>query len=392
MHQRDIAIVGGCGHVGLPLGLVLAQAGHRVRLVDVNEHAISLINDGKVPFLERGAEAILKKVVGKDLIATSGVDAVCKSGIVFFVTGTPVDEHHNPRVQDVVAVINQYLPCLKPETLVILRSTVYPDVVAIVDHILKAKFGTSRLAFCPERIVQGNGIDEIVRIPQIVSATSEDAQRGAEELFLTIAPKVIRLEPEEAELAKLITNAWRYLEFAAANQFYMMLESKGIDFYKVFSAIREDYPRAQHLPTAGLTAGPCLFKDTMQLSAFYKNSYFLGHAAMLINEGLPVFLVEQMERKIGSLRNKKIAILGMTFKANSDDIRESLAFKLKKKLEIKMAIVLQSDVYLANTMSLHDAIEQADGIILGAPHKEYEGLRISKPVVDCWGMWKRPTP
>src|SRR5574344_963830 len=172
------------------------------------------------------------------------------------------------------------------------------------------------------------------------------AAKEAANLFAAIAPKIIPLVPEEAELAKLMTNAWRYLEFAIANQFYMMVESKGLDFYKILSAMKTDYPRAAHFARAGLAAGPCLFKDTMQLSAFHSNEFFLGHSAMLVNEGLPNFLVNQLEEKMGSLKGKRIGILGMTFKADNDDTRESLAFKVRKLLELKMAKILISDPYV----------------------------------------------
>jgi len=164
------------------------------------------------------------------------------------------------------------------------------------------------LSFCPERIAQGRGMKEIFTLPQLVSATTEEAYKAAEELFSHIAPEIIRLEPKEAEIAKLVTNSWRYLEFAIANQFYIMLESEGFDFYKIYNAIRQDYPRAKKFLKPGLAAGPCLFKDTMQLSVFYKNNFFLGQSGMQVNEGLADFLVEKLERKMGSLKNKTIAL------------------------------------------------------------------------------------
>ncbi len=388
--KKQIAIVGGCGHVGIPVGLALASSGHQVKLVDINQTAVKSINNGDLPFLEEGGEELLRRLVGKQLSATTDLQAVKDSEIVFFVTGTPVDEHHNPKVHDVIDVIKHYLPYLSSETLVILRSTVYPGVIEIVDHLLCEAFGKCRLAFCPERIVQGKGIEEIYHLPQLVSATSKEAEDAAAELFLSVAPKIIRLKPIEAEIAKLMTNAWRYLEFAIANQFYMMIESQGLDFYKIFNALREDYPRAGHYAKPGLAAGPCLFKDTMQLSAFHKSNFFLGQSAMLINEGLPVFLADQMQAKLGgTLKGKKIAILGMAFKPDNDDIRESLSFKLKKVLEVRMATVLASDIYLSESTPMEEAIEKSDGIILGVPHRPYRTLQIRKPTVDCWGVWEK---
>lgn len=388
--MKRVGIIGGCGHVGLPLGLAFAQRGFLVTLVDLNPLAVKCINSGKPPFNEDGAEQLLNKFSGKGISATVDAKVVADQDVVVFVTGTPVDEHHNPRIQDVVKVIDQYSPMLNENQLIVMRSTVFPGVVEYVDSYLKEKVGPNvKVAFCPERIVQGKGVEEIFELPQIVSATSDVALVEAKELFSTLTETVITLSPKEAEVAKLITNSWRYLEFSIANQFYMMLEGQGLDFYKIFDALKYDYPRAKHYASPGLTAGPCLFKDTMQLSAFHQNQFFLGQAAMLVNEGLPNFLVNQLEAQLNGLKRKRVALLGMTFKPNNDDTRESLSFKVKKLLDFKQAIVLESDPYLPLTTSLSEALELADGVVLGVPHKEYLDLRISKPFVDCWGVWRK---
>jgi len=386
--STNICIIGGCGHVGIPLGLALASKDFNVTLIDINKQVADTINSCKLPFIENGAEELLKKHIGKNLIATTDADNVKNQDVVVFVTGTPVDEHHNPKINYVLKVIKTYLPLMNKNQLVILRSTIFPGTTEIVDNILKKEFGTSKLAFCPERIVQGDGIKEIFNLPQLISATSNEAREQAIEIFSKIASKTINLEPKEAELAKLMTNTWRYIEFAIANQFYMMTESAGLDFYKIFEAMKDDYPRAKNFASAGLTAGPCLFKDTMQLNAFCRQHFGLEQAAAFINEGLPKFLVGQLEKKMVSLKDKKIAILGLTFKADNDDIRESLAFKVKKELEFKMSEVIVSDVYLKDTVDYKTAIEIADGIILGVPHKEYRNLKINKPFIDCWNIWK----
>jgi UDP-N-acetyl-D-mannosaminuronic acid dehydrogenase len=387
--MKKVTIVGGCGHVGLPLGLALAKVLHDVTLLDINSAAVDMVNAGKIPFIEEGADAIFPLVLNKNFRATTSPDSLKASDVIIFVTGTPVDEHHNPKVHDVVNVIRSYADKINPDALIVLRSTVYPGVMDILHDVLSEKIPQIKLSFCPERIVQGKGIEEIFQLPQLVSGNSLEAENLAADLFSTIAPKIIRLAPKEAEVAKLMINSWRYLEFAIANQFYVMTESQGLDFYKIYDALREDYPRTKHYARPGLAAGPCLFKDTMQLSAFHKSNFSLGQAAMLVNEGLPVFLMEQLETKMGSLKGKTIAILGMTFKANNDDIRESLAFKLRKVLEIRRAKVICSDPYLVDSTPLQEALDKADGIILGVPHNEYLKLNISKPYVDCWGIWRK---
>jgi UDP-N-acetyl-D-mannosaminuronic acid dehydrogenase len=394
--MNRIAIIGGCGHVGIPLGLALASKNFAVTLIDVNASAVEKINNGILPFREAGAKEILQAHIGKNLNATTDIRQVKDQNTVVFVTGTPVDEHHNPKINDVLKVIRTYLDRMTKEQLVILRSTIFPGTAELITGLLKERFGTAKLAFCPERIVQGKGIEEIFNLPQILAASSDDAYRAAYTIFSKISPKIIRLALKEAELVKLITNTWRYLEFAAANAFYMMVENEGVDFYTVYHALKEGYPRAKHFPRAGLAAGPCLFKDTMQLSAFYQNNFFLGHSAMLVNEGLPDFLVAQLEKKMGStggnqssLAHKRIAILGMTFKANNDDTRESLSFKIKKLLEFKRAFVLVADPYINTASPLDAVLEQAEGIILGTPHDEYKDIAPNVPFVDCWGFWNK---
>jgi UDP-N-acetyl-D-mannosaminuronic acid dehydrogenase len=387
--MQKICIIGGCGHVGIPLGLAFASRNFVVTLVDCNASAVKNITEGHLPFKEEHAETLLNAHIGKNLFATTDASITAQQDVVVFVTGTPVDEHLNPRVHDVLKVITAYLPFLNKNQLVILRSTIFPGVTQIIDNLLAQSLGKAKLAFCPERIVQGKGIEEIFNLPQIVSATSVEAEKEASELFSAIAKKIIPLSTTEAELAKLMTNAWRYLEFAIANQFYMIVEKQGFDFYKILSAMKDEYPRAKHFARAGLAAGPCLFKDTMQLSAFHSNEFFLGHSAMLVNEGLPNFLVQQLEEKMGCLKGRKIGILGLAFKADNDDIRESLSFKVRKLLELRMADVLLSDLYVPNTLSLQQLMGEAEGIILGVPHTEYLSLKPTCPYVDCWGVWPR---
>jgi UDP-N-acetyl-D-mannosaminuronic acid dehydrogenase len=386
--MKKIGIIGGCGHVGIPLGLALADRNFDVTLLDINAFAVNKINHCELPFKEEGAGEILQNHIGKNLTASTDINLIKEQEAIVFVTGTPVDEHHNPKISGVLKVIRVYLELMNKEQLVILRSTIFPGTTEVITKLLHDKFGSAKLAFCPERIVQGKGIEEIFKLPQIIAPSTEEAYNEAYSIFSKVSPKIIRLTAKEAELVKLITNTWRYLEFAAANAFYMMVEHEGVDFYTVYKALKADYPRAEHFPRAGLAAGPCLFKDTMQLSAFYQNNFFLGQSAMLVNEGLPDFLVGQLEKKMGSLVNKKIAVLGMTFKPNNDDTRESLSFKIKKLLEFKMASVLITDPYIDTSPPLSDVLKQADGVILGTPHDEYKDITLSVPFVDCWGFWK----
>src|ERR1700691_151644 len=342
---QRINIVGGCGHVGLPLGIVLAsKAGLQVDLLDIDAAKVELVNSGVMPFMERGADELLREVAGKSLRATLDPGCINQADAVITVVWTPVDRHLNPTVGDVYRSIDALLDHMQDGALLVLRSTVYPGVTKLVHERLRKLNRKVLLAFCPERIAEGNAIEELVKLPQIVSAFEPDAMAAASQLFGKIAPQLIELTPPEAELAKLFTNAWRYANFAISNQFYMLAESRGLDFYRIHDAVTRDYPRMRSFAMAELPAAPCLLKDTLQLAAFSQNNFFLGHAAMLINEGLPMFLVEQI--RPNDLANKRVAILGMAFKAESDDKRDSLSFKLKKLLEVAALEVLCTDPYL----------------------------------------------
>jgi UDP-N-acetyl-D-mannosaminuronic acid dehydrogenase len=244
------------------------------------------------------------------------------------------------------------------------------------------------IAFCPERIAEGKAMVELFSLPQIVSGRSQEVRDRAAKLFGNLTDSIVELEPEEAELAKLFTNTWRYIKFAAANQFYVMANNNGLDFEKIRAALSQDYPRAADMPGAGFAAGPCLFKDTMQLAAFSDNSFALGHAAMLVNEGLPLYIVSQLEQK-RDLSNLRVGILGMAFKGESDDIRSSLSYKLKRILEFRAASVLTTDPYVTVDPSLRpldEVIADSDLLIIGAPHQQYRDLVVDQPVVDVWNL------
>ncbi len=390
MENQEIVIAGGCGRVGLPLGLMLARRGAgRVTLLDIDAGRVKSVRAGRMPFREEGAEEALQEVAGKNLHATEDGACVRSADTVITTLSTPVDRHLNPTLGELFQCVDLLVESMKEDSLLILRSTVYPGVTRQVYDRIKAGGHRVHLAFCPERIAEGKALEELARLPQIVAAFEPPAQARARELFLKIAPSVIDLEPLEAELAKLFTNSWRYLNFSISNQFYILAQSLGLDFYRIYDAVIRDYPRMRCFARAGFAAGPCLLKDTLQLSARASNQFLLGHVAMLVNEGLPNFLIEQLRPL--NLSGRRVAILGMAFKADSDDPRDSLSYKLRKLLEMEAREVLCTDPYVSDPslVSLEEAVARADIIILGAPHSLYRDLRMppEKVVVDMWGYW-----
>ena len=384
-----VSVVGGCGHVGLPLAMALADKGCDVVSYDINPVAVDMVNSGQMPFMEPDSGPVMARILEKGTFrASTDPTVISESNILIVVVGTPVDEHLNPDAEAVPNAVAALKDHLRPGQLLVLRSTVYPGVTRLVERRL-AKLGIAvDIAFCPERIAEGKAFTELYSLPQIVSGCSDSAVRRASELFGMLTSQIVETSPEEAELAKLFTNTWRYIKFAAANQFYMIANDYGIDFHKVRHAITFDYPRAVDMPGPGFAAGPCLFKDTMQLAAFNNNNFTLGHASMMVNEGLPLYLVSRMEER-WNLSDIRVGILGMAFKSESDDIRSSLSYKLRRILKFKARGVLCTDEYVSDDdslVSLETVIDKSDVLIIGAPHNKYRSLNVDKPVVDVWNL------
>jgi UDP-N-acetyl-D-mannosaminuronic acid dehydrogenase len=387
---KKIVVIGGCGHVGLPLGIVFANCGLDVALLDLDKTKIDVVNKGQMPFMETNAQEELAKVAGTKLFATSDPSCLRDADAAIAVLGTPVDEHLNPTVTDLYKSIDDVIVHMPEKALLVLRSTVYPGVTKLVYERLQSSGRNIMLAFCPERIAEGKAMEEIRVLPQIISAFDEASMARVRELFSVINDDLLELSPLEAELAKLFTNSWRYMNFAISNQFYVLAESYGLDFQRIYNAVTHRYPRMRSFAKAGFAAGPCLLKDTLQLSAFSGNNFFLGHSAMLINEGLPNFIVSQL-RKQENLREKVVAVLGMAFKGESDDKRESLSYKLRKLLMVEAKEVLCTDPYVPDSklVALGEVMRRADIFILGAPHAAYRDLHIAsdKTIIDVWGFW-----
>jgi UDP-N-acetyl-D-mannosaminuronic acid dehydrogenase len=385
----DITVVGGGGHVGIPLVLAFADAGFRVNVHDLNCEVLETLQAGRLPFIENGGEELLAKALKEDrLLFTNSPADISTKGPVIVTIGTPIDEFLNPVRDAVQECIDDLLPYLVDGQLLVLRSTVYPGTTDWLHGYLARRGRSLKVAFCPERVVQGDGIRELKEMPQIVSGTTPEAEEEAAKLFSAIAPALVLVKPREAEFAKLFNNAYRYIEFAVANQFYQIAKSAGLDYRRVYDAMKRNYPRARSIPTPGLAAGPCLFKDTMQLAAFAQNQFSLGNAAMLVNEGLVLHVVDDLRRRY-DLARTTVGLLGMAFKADIDDTRASLSYKFKKALSSEAHAVLTTDPHVTtdpDLLPLDEVVARSDLLVLCAPHSIYLYLDFAgKPVVDVWG-------
>lgn len=392
-YNIDLTIIGGAGHIGLPLALCFAKSGLNVLIHDTNQDTLQLIKNGFLPYIEHEAEGLLKNMLEKNrLFFSCDMLDIPDAGPIIITIGTPVDEFLNPvhsHVKKFFVNLKQYL---NSNHLLILRSTVYPGTTDWLAKFLYSENIHSKLAFCPERIIQGYALQEIYTMPQIIGAINSDSEALAIKLFKLISPDIVCVKPIEAEFAKLFSNSYRYIQFAVSNQFYMITDAAGVDYTNVIRAMTHSYPRMQGFPSAGFAAGPCLFKDTMQLSSFAQNQFSIGSAAMLANEGLPLYIIEKI-KKTFNLNQLTVGLLGMAFKPEVDDIRSSLSYKIKKILMLYAKQVLTTDPYVNCDPDLSDlttTLEQSDIFIMCTPHKCYRKLNFkNKPVIDVWGIVKQ---
>jgi UDP-N-acetyl-D-mannosaminuronic acid dehydrogenase len=389
MRALDVVVVGGGGHVGLPLAVAFASRGLSTGIYDLNQSAVDTVLSARLPFREDGAGPLLATALEAGLLeASTDPGMVSRADAVVVVIGTPVDEHLNPDPHAVPKALADITGHLRDGQLVVLRSTVYPGVTKRVERTLTDAGLTVDVAFCPERIAEGKAMTELFNLPQIVAARNQDVLDRAGKLFGVLTDSIVELAPEEAELAKLFTNSWRYIKFAAANQFFQMANDHGLDYDRIRTALGQDYPRAADMPGAGFAAGPCLFKDTMQLAAFTDNSFVLGHSAMLVNEGLPLYVVSTLEKRV-ELAEMTVGILGTAFKGESDDTRSSLAYKLKRILQFRAKDVVSTDPFVSSDpelVSLAEVLDRSDLLIIAAPHRQYADLVTDLPVVDLWNL------
>lgn len=398
--MKKIAVIG-IGRVGLPLSLVLAEAGFKVFGIDINEDLINTLNQGEMPFLEEGAPPLLKRHIHKNFIPTHSFSVAQNCDYIILTLGTPVDENMNPSLVQIDSALTSLKNYLKPNQALILRSTVSPGTTDYVKHFLNKIKGIQvgknfYLAFCPERIAEGVALEELKEIPQIVGGIDKKSTKRALELFKTLEIKCWPTDDLSAELAKLFTNMYRYISFAIANEFAIIAGNYHRDIYEIVNLVNRDYKRGG-LAVPGLTGGPCLFKDGFFLINEIPFTDLIA-TAWKINEAFPLFLINKIKERI-KLADKKCVILGAAFKPNIDDIRESLSFKIKKAFERCRANVFLHDPHVgAYQTNLNNLLREADVIFIATRHDYYHKYLTIKNleklvkknclICDIWNIFK----
>jgi UDP-N-acetyl-D-mannosaminuronic acid dehydrogenase len=387
---RDVVIVGGCGHAGLPLAVALADRGASVTVYDIAAEAVEAVNAGRSPFCEPAADSPLRRTVSAGRLAASADPAVIGAAEHVIVVISGLDEHAQGRPDAIRAALADGADMFRDGQILILRSTVTPGTTAIAEKLVARRGLDMDVAFCPERIAQGHAMKELYELPQIVSSRTARGLARASRLFSLLTPELVPMTVEEAELAKLFTNAWRYIKFAAANQFYMIASDLGLDYERIRQGLVRGYPRAADLAPAGFAAGPCLLKDTAGL-ARSNAGFTLGRSAIAVNQGLPGYVVSRLETRF-DLAAMTVGVLGMAFKGGSDDARASLAYLLADLLAAKAREVLCTDPLVSgdpDLLPLDEVLLRADLLVIGAPHAQYRDLKTDKPVVDIWNLLRQ---
>jgi UDP-N-acetyl-D-mannosaminuronic acid dehydrogenase len=375
--ERFISVIG-LGRVGLPLALCFADRGLRVLGVDHDPRILESLRAGQMPFAEAGTQELLDRVreSGRLELADRAAEAARADDIVITI-GTPSFSHVESDLRQVRAAVDDLLPLLRPGHSLILRSTIAPGTTEFVAGYLEKRRDLRVgedvfVAHAPERIAAGRFLEEISSLPCIIGGVGEASTERAASLFSVFGAPIERTTPVQAELAKIWTNILRYATFALPNLLMMDCESYGANVFEVIELINRDYPRGG-IALPGLTAGTCLRKD-FAFSEERSHAPGMLLAVSRVNEGVPLFLVEGVKRRTGSLASRKVAVLGLTFKRDTDDERDSLSTKLIRLLERELADVAVCDPHAATpTQPLADAAREADVVIVATNHSEFSG-------------------
>ena len=386
MTTPQIAVIG-LGRVGLPLALCFADAGAQVLGIDHDRSILDSLEAGRMPFEEHGTQELLDcvRTAGRLSLSEHAADAAAASDIVLTI-GTPSFSHIESDLSQVRAVIDDLLPHLRPGHAVILRSTIAPGTTEFVaGYIAKRReleIGADVfVAHAPERIAAGKFITEISTLPCIVGGVGEASTDRAADTFSMLGAPIVRTTPVQAELAKIWTNILRYATFALPNLLMMDCERYDANVFEVIDLINHDYPRGG-IARPGLTAGTCLRKD-FAFSEERSNAPGMLLAVSRVNEAVPLFLVEGIKRRLGKLSGRKIAVLGLTFKRDTDDERDSLSPKLIRLLERELADVAVCDPHAVSpTQPLGEALLDADAVIIATNHSEFSGPAVLRAILS----------
>ncbi|HEU0317457.1 MAG TPA: nucleotide sugar dehydrogenase [Solirubrobacteraceae bacterium] len=389
----DVSIVG-LGRVGLPLALCFADRGLSVIGIDNDPSRLEALRAGRMPFRETGTQELLDRV---SLDLSDRVADAAQARHIVITLGTPSFSHIEIDMRDIRQALDDLLPVLRPGHSLILRSTIAPGTTAFVAGYLRKHRGFEIgeevfVAHAPERIAAGRFLEEIDSLPCIIGGVGAGSGQAAAGLFEAFAAPIVQTSPVEAELAKIWTNILRYTTFALPNLLMMDCEQHDANVFEVIELINRDYPRGG-IARPGFTAGTCLRKD-FTFSEERSAAPGMLLAVSRVNESVPLFLIGGAKRRLGSLEGRKVAVLGLSFKADTDDERDSLSHKLIRLLERELADVVVHDPMVDTpTASFDEAVARADAVIVATNHSVFRtpaalaSIPEAAIVIDPWNCW-----
>jgi UDP-N-acetyl-D-mannosaminuronic acid dehydrogenase len=384
--SHDVAIIG-CGRVGLPLALAFADRGLRTLGVEIDRDRLAAVRAGHMPFEEPGGADALERVTAAGTIGwTDRVADAARAEHIVITLGTPSFSHIEIDMRDIRGALDDLLPVLRPGHALVLRSTIAPGTTDFVAGYL-AKHGDLAIgeevfvAHAPERIAAGRFFEEIASLPCIVGGVGERSGEVVGRLFEVFGAPIVQTTPINAELAKIWTNILRYTLFALPNRLMIECEQYGANVFEVIDLINRDYPRGG-MPLPGFTAGTCLRKD-FAFSEERSAAPGMLLAVSRVNESVPLFIVDGLRRRLGDLNGRKVAVLGLAFKADTDDERDSLSHKLIRLLERELADVAVHDPHVRTpTATFAEAVLDADAVVLATNHSEFCAAGTLRAIAD----------
>lgn len=408
----------GLGYVGLTLAVHCAKKQFNVFGVEVNNAILSSLANKKSHFHEPQINSYLEKHLGKNLQVSNIIDSDAgRSDIIIISVGTPLNKNNNePRMDYLDNVLETILPYLSEEKLLILRSTVPVGTSRKILLSLKKKLGFQPLiAFCPERTAEGQALEELESLPQIISGSNNKAVKLARDFFNSISAETVLVENlEAAELIKLFNNTFRDSMFALANNFNLIAQSFGINGQKLIEFSNYNYARS-YIPKPGFVAGPCLEKDAFILSSNVDGIDLKNEieGSRRVNGGLEEKFSSRIKAVIHNLEDPKVVITGLAFKGHpaTNDLRGSPALNIVCNLK-KYSKNIHLHDFMNEGASLSEVLpgfhtmdsadiwnierENCDLLIILNNHESYSSVKFAKmvgtlmkdgcDVYDCWNV------